>query len=179
MRRTGSGAKAIVLAVPLVLAAVGVTWSVQDAVAADVVEEQASLVEDFAYPGAAEILDEYGFAVHTGDGHIVFESARAMDEDIRCPVDQIQVEADGFRDTTDGAFYCFRTSGKRGFLTLELPHTFVVRSGTQTVTATAELPGDEEKVVVVPAGQMRQVAPGAGNQALPEAILVELRFGTW
>lgn len=178
MRRAGFGVATALLVVPLAVAG-GVALGTGGAAAADAAEEQASLVEDFAYPGAAAILEEYGFPVHTGDGHIVFESAHAMDDGIRCAADQIQVEADSFKGTDDGAYYCFTTSGKRGFLTLELPHTFILRSGTQTVTATAELPGDEEKVVVVPAGQSRPVAPGASNQELPQAILVELRFGTW
>lgn len=140
-------------------------------------EVQSSLVEDFAYPGAEAILAEHGLTVLTGDGHIEFESSALIEDDVQCAVDAIQVEAD-VEGNGDSRFYCFRTSGERGFLTLRIPHTFLLRSGSETVTATAQLPG-ADKVVTVEAGEMAPIEPGRDPRKLPEAILVELRFGDW
>ena len=145
------------------------------AVAADGagVEVQSSLVEDFAYPGAESIWAEHGLRVFTGDGHIEFVPA-GQDG---CAAGLIKVET-VFEEEPYGATYCFRTTGARGFLTLEVPNTFLLRGGNKPVEATAQVSGGAEETYDVPVNTSVAVDPGDGNQ-MPEAILVELRFGAW
>ncbi|WP_258724743.1 hypothetical protein [Cellulomonas sp. NS3] len=151
------------------------------AVAADGAEGevQSSLVEDFAYPGAADILASDGLEVISGDGHIEFDSSIILSvrENVQCADDHIQVSAD-VKDAPTGSRYCFRTSGERGFLKLRVPYTYSLRGGSETVTATAELPGPDVTVTAEP-GEFKSVAPNRDPEKMPEAILVELRFGAW
>jgi hypothetical protein len=145
------------------------------AVAADGagVEVQSSLVEDFAYPGAEAILAEHGLKVFTGDGNVEFVPATSG----ACATGLIQVET-LFEEEPYGAVYCFRTSGARGFLTLEVPNTFLLRGGNKPVEATAQVPGGPEETYDVAVNASVAVDPGEGS-TMPDAILVELRFGTW
>lgn len=158
--------------VPAVLAGVVVAWGAGGAaVAADAPEVQSSLVEDYAYPGAEQILAEHGLRLFTGDGHVEFVPSTVGP----CATGLVMVEA---VVEDELAVYCFRTSGVRGFLTMEVPNTFVLRGGSKPVEATAQLPGEVEETYKVPVNTSVPVEPGDG-QAMPEAILVELRFGTW
>ena len=161
-----------------VVAVVGVALSSGGAVAADGVgtEVQSSLVEDYAYPGAAAILAEHGLKVFKGDGHITVVSSTDIGSG-SCAPGLIQVET-MLEEDPFGAVYCFATTGLRGFLTLEVPNTFLLRGGNKPVEATAQLPGGTEETYDVPANTSVAVDPGDGAD-MPEAILVELRFGTW
>ncbi|WP_258724742.1 hypothetical protein [Cellulomonas sp. NS3] len=138
---------------------------------------QSSLVEDFAYPGAAAILASDKLEVVSGDGHIVFVKSMRMTDEVQCAEDLIQVEAE-LEESDFGAYFCFRTSGERGFLKLRVPYTFGFRGGEETVTATAELPGKDQVYTAEP-GESVPVETGHDPDKLPEAILVELRFGAW
>ena len=135
-------------------------------------EVQSSLVEDFAYPGAEAILAEHGLTVFKGDGHIAVVSSGEP-----CAPGLIQVETmpdvEPYLD-----YFCFGTSGARGFLTLEVPNTFLLRGGDKPVAATAKLPGEALETYAVPANTSVAVDPGEGAES-PQAILVELRFGAW
>ncbi|MFC8190476.1 hypothetical protein ACFUMH_02300 [Cellulomonas sp. NPDC057328] len=142
-------------------------------------EVQSSLVEDFAYPGADAIFAEHGLRVFAGDGHVEFLPVEGR----ACAADLIQVTA-SLEDDPYRAVYCFRTSGTRGFLTMEVPHTFLVRAAALPVRATATVPvngteGETEvEVVDVPPNRSVPIEPG-GQGEVPPAVLVELRFGTW
>ncbi|WP_273653977.1 hypothetical protein [Cellulomonas fimi] len=138
-------------------------------------EVQSSLVEDFAYPGADAILEEHGLKVFTGDGHVVPVSSGAVGGS--CAPGLIQVET-LVEEEPYGSYYCFRTSGTRGFLTLEVPHTFLLRGGDKPVEATAELASGAEETYEVAPNTSIAVDPGEGSD-MPQAILVELRFGAW
>ena len=161
----------------LVTGVVVAAMSSGTAVAAEgAAEVQSSLVEDFAYPGADAILAEHGLKVFTGDGHIEVVSSGDFGSG-SCPVGLIQVET-MIEEEPYGAYYCFATSGTRGFLTLQVPNTFLLRGGNKPVEATAQLPGGSEETYDVPANTSVAVDPGDGSDR-PQAILVELRFGTW
>ncbi|NKY39207.1 lipocalin family protein [Cellulomonas septica] len=171
MRRVvgGVGAAAVV-------AAVAVVWaSSAGAAEGAAAEVQSSLVEDFAYPGADAILAEHGLKVFTGDGHVEPVSSGAVGGS--CAPGLIQVET-LVEEEPYGSYYCFRTSGSRGFLTLEVPHTFLLRGGDKPVEATAELASGAEETYAVAPNTSVAVDPGEGA-AMPQAILVELRFGAW
>lgn len=143
-------------------------------------ELQSSLVEDFAYPGADQILAEHGVRVHHGDGHIEFVPA----ESGTCRSDLIRVETEEgvWPDSVLGV-YCFRTSGARGFLTMEVPGTFLIKAAAVPVEATAVYTEDD----TVDADDTREVYKVGANktvsvdvdQADETSVLVELRFGTW
>jgi hypothetical protein len=76
-----------------------------------------TIVETFAYPGAAQVLAEHGLTVTRGDGHILFLTSRQFDEG-QCEPGQVQVEQ-SFENPPFGVWYCFRTIGTSGYLTLE------------------------------------------------------------
>ncbi len=158
-----------------VVAAAAVVWASGAGAADAPVEVQSSLVEDFAYPGADAILEEHGLKVFTGDGHVVPVSSGAVGGS--CAPGLIQVET-LVEEEPYGSYYCFRTSGTRGFLTLEVPHTFLLRGGDKPVEATAELASGAEETYEVAPNTSIAVDPGEGSD-MPQAILVELRFGAW
>lgn len=163
MRRSVLGA---VMAAAMVVTAGGV------AVAA-VPAGQSVLVEDFAHPRADAVLADHGLKVFKGDGRISFVTSRGYEEG-PCAAGQIQVER-MFDVEPYGKYFCFQTSGNQGYLTLEVPNTFLLRGGDKPITATAELPGGTEKTYNVAAGQAVAVEPGEGA-TMPQAVLVELRF---
>lgn len=147
-------------------------------------EVQSSLVEDFAYPGADALLAEHGLIVKTGDGHIAFESTSLTG----CTRGLIGVETHPIpvnpeetpdEETPEVVHYCFRTSGTRGFLTLEVPTTAAVRAGNAPVEATALLESGEEETYEVPANRMVDIDIDPAIKKAPKSILLELRFGTW
>lgn len=143
-------------------------------------EVPTSLVEDFAYPEADAILAEHGVRVHTGDGNITFVPAEAG----ACAPGLIRVET-ALDEEPWLELFCFATSGARGFLTLEVPHSFLVRAAAAPLRATTIVPADgtttgevEREVHDVPANRSVSVEAGDGVEA-PSAVLVELRFGAW
>jgi hypothetical protein len=143
--------------------------------AAAAADGPSSLVEDYKYPGAAEILAQHNVELVSGDGHIVFVTSHPISDDVRCDVGQIAVEKHLNEEPWD-VFYCFRTIGSAGVLKLKIPGTFGLRGGDKPVVATAQLADGKEKEYDVPANGSVAVDPGQGNEA-PTAILVELRFG--
>lgn len=138
-------------------------------------EVQSSLVEDFAYPHADQVLAEHGLVVKTGDGHIeVVSSGTGAGA---CAPGLIQVET-LVDEEPYGGYFCFETSGSRGFLTLEVPNTFLLRGGDEPVEATAKLENGAQETYDVGVNESVAVDPGVTPQ-MPTAILVELRFGAW
>jgi hypothetical protein len=135
-------------------------------------DPETSIVETYDYPGAAQILDQHGLMVFRGDGHIVFVTSHTYDED-QCATGQLQVEK-ALTAEPYGVYYCFRTRGTQGFLTLEVPATFGIRGGDTPIRATAELPTGDQTFDVPPNGFVA-VDPGTGS-ATPQAVLVELRI---
>ncbi|THA36061.1 hypothetical protein E6R18_01480 [Streptomyces sp. A1277] len=79
-------------------------------------------VEDFNYPGADKILAEQGLKLKRGDGHITLTDC-GSDPDILRFIG---------RDRDD---FCFRVTGPKGYLTLEVPNV----TGVQTKDHTAHL----------------------------------------
>ncbi|NLU80931.1 hypothetical protein HCA58_21740 [Micromonospora sp. HNM0581] len=136
-------------------------------------DTQPSLEEDFTHPGAARILEEHGLEVFKGDGRIWFDTSRTFDTGPQCAVGDVQVEQ--LLDAPPyGIWYCFKTKGTDGYLTLKVPGTFGVRGGNQPLTAKAELP-DGVETFNIGANQSVPIRPGSGDD-MPQAILVELRL---
>lgn len=141
--------------------------------AAEQADTPPSIVEDYAYPGAEAILAEHGLKLFKGDGHIVFDSARPYSGS-QCPVGLIQVEK--HLDVEPyGMYFCFRTIGSKGLLTLEIPGTFGVRGGSETILVKAKLPDNTIlPTYEVAPNQPVAIEPGDDGET-PQAILVELR----
>jgi hypothetical protein len=132
------------------------------------------IVEDYSYPGAKEILDEHQLELIKGDGHILFVTSIKYNKDGRqCATGQIQVEK-SLAEEPFGVYYCFKTVGTKGWLTLKVPATFGVRGGDKPLEATASLP-QGTKTFPVPANLPVAISPGDGNET-PKAVLVELRL---
>ncbi|MFF4157696.1 hypothetical protein [Streptomyces sp. NPDC001678] len=76
-------------------------------------------VEDFEYPQADKIFKERGIKLKRGDGHIMLVACDGR-------TDVIEVKARGMqeRDTVGQGLFCFRVTGKSGFLSLELPSVY-------------------------------------------------------
>jgi hypothetical protein len=79
-------------------------------------------VEDFNYPGAERILQERGFELKRGDGHIVL-----------APCTEANVLSVSAR-SLDNQDVCFRVTGGQGFLTLELPGAYLVHTNDYSTT---------------------------------------------
>ncbi|RKN58114.1 hypothetical protein D7193_05835 [Micromonospora costi] len=132
-----------------------------------------TIEEDFSHPGAERILADHGLKVFKGDGHIWFDTSRSYDTGEQCPVGQIQVEK-ALDVAPYGVWYCFKTKGTEGYLTLEVPGTFGIRGGSEPLEATANLPEGPKTYQIEP-NKPVAISPGTGTEP-PKAILVELRL---
>ena len=121
-------------------------------------------VEDFNYPGADQILAERGIELKRGDGHIVL---------VDCTGENLlRVSARGQSNQA----VCFRVTGSSGWLSLELPAAFLVRTNSYSNTH-LELEadsGDTQSFDVGPNGiqSVGESVPESGGQ---EFTLLEIR----
>jgi hypothetical protein len=115
-------------------------------------------VEDFAYPGADEILEERGIVLKRGDGHIVLTDCGSPG--------LLELWA---RDHSDRI--CFRVTGDEGYLSLELPAVYAIRGNDYTTTANMTVEG-EEKSFTIPANEWTPV--GESTDPGRPHLLVEL-----
>ncbi|MEU6367599.1 hypothetical protein ABZ876_18115 [Streptomyces sp. NPDC046931] len=118
-----------------------------------------SAVETYDYPGAAKIQAEQKITLKRGDGHILLtDCASAFD---------IKVES-----RTAGMYFCFKVSGKQGFLTMELPDAYGIWTQDHPVQATLDT-GGKETVVNAPKNDYTPV--GEAGDTSKRSVLVELR----
>ncbi|GHC53868.1 secreted protein [Streptomyces cinnamoneus] len=118
-------------------------------------------VEDFAYPNADAILKEKGIKLVQGDGHIMLADCAASTD--------IQVMTTQSKDFK----YCFKVTGKSGYLALEIPSVYGVQTEDHPVKATVKAADGPAQSVDVPKGQLKGVGEGVpGGQP---TVLVELR----
>ncbi|MDT0452038.1 hypothetical protein [Streptomyces hesseae] len=75
-------------------------------------------VEDFEYPQADKIFQDRGIKLKRGDGHITLATC-----DSRPGLIEIMTEQNPTKpaDKVGGGRYCFRVTGKSGYLSVELP----------------------------------------------------------
>jgi hypothetical protein len=142
------------------------------AAAADV---QTSLVEDFSYPGAAQIEADLGIVLKRGDGNLVLADCGDITNALDAPDDLIVVET--FRLDPDARFFCFKGRGTSGWLTMEIDSVFLARGDdAHTVTAIVEPIEDPEdrEISVVEPGEVEPI--GLGEVEEREGVLVELRY---
>ena len=133
---------------------VGTTAAVAD-------DPQPPIEETYDYPGADQIFQERGIRLLKGDGHILL---------VDC------ASGTGFAEVLSSSKgqFCFRLSGTRGYLTMELPEAYLIKGGSgHTITATVTVDNVVETVQVP-----KNIWVAVGEGADPEnglATLLELR----
>ncbi|WP_233512241.1 hypothetical protein [Micromonospora deserti] len=134
-----------------------------------------SIVEDFSYPGAAQILAQQNVKLISGDGHILLADCATPPEGdiglLKVWTTDEQIGADGIGRV------CFKVTARTGLLNLEVPGVYEIRGdGQRTGTGhevTAELRSDEGEEITVevdPDGST-QVGLGADPDASPTMLL--------
>lgn len=96
----------------------------------DSVADQPSIVEDFSYPEAAQVLAQRGIAIVSGDGHMTLAQCGSIGL-----IEVRSTNATGDNDPDPGHF-CFKVSGPTGSLTVNIPNAYQVKGDSHTVTAT-------------------------------------------
>jgi hypothetical protein len=133
----------------------------QGAAAATLEDVPPFAVEDFEYPGAERILAERGFLLKRGDGHIVLADCGS------------QANLMEFSVRTLG-LVCFRTTGEQGYLTLEMPSVYGVRTDDSTTTHLELTVDGEEATYDVPANTLEAIGESDDPEGRPHT-LVEIR----
>jgi len=155
------GALAALIGVPLAFA------SETSGTSASAVSEEAppSAVEDFSYPGAANILATKGIELKKGDGHILLA-------DCDLAADQIRIMT--VKDDTVGraGTYCFQATGATGYVTLSLPRVFALEAADHPISADLTANGETTTVDVAQNG-FESVGEGTIDGA--RSVLVEIR----
>jgi hypothetical protein len=103
-------------------------------------------VEDYSYPGAAEILATHNVKLNSGDGHILF--APDCDKPRPSGVGRIIV-----RTSAPGWDICFDVLGPTGLLNLEVPAVYEI-DARYGIT-----PGHKGTVDITPEGGTRSQVP--------------------
>ncbi|MEU4561954.1 hypothetical protein AB0F72_26520 [Actinoplanes sp. NPDC023936] len=163
--KIAAGAAAAVAAL-FVVAAVPAT-------ADDAADTPASAVEDHMYPGAAGILAEKNVKLLTGDGNILFIdcSTPAIGD-----IGNIEVYTTDI-DINGGNPLCFRVSGNKGLLNMEVPAVFEIRGDGQepgtghAITATVKPDGGTAKTVTVDPDGSTQVGITEDPPGPPTTLL--------
>lgn len=164
MRTTSiAGAAALLLVGPGVM--VGMAASAASETAQDVSVTAADelppfAVEDFEYPRAEQILEEQGFLLKRGDGHIVL--ADCAEQNV------LKIGARGLSEP----YVCFRVTGDEGSLTLELPRAYSVTTNDYATTEVTTTASGESTDYLFGPGEWNGIGEGVGD---PEAALIELR----
>ncbi|MEW2169710.1 hypothetical protein AB0935_07090 [Streptomyces sp. NPDC007027] len=157
------GALAVLVGVPLAFASQASVTSAPTAGA----DTLPSTVEDFSYPGAADILATKGIKLKKGDGRVLLT-------DCEPNADQIVVRTVADAEVGRADNYCFRTTAKTGYLTLELPRVFMIELLASEHPISADLTANNETTTVdVEAGGFASV--GEGQIGGPRSVLVEIR----
>lgn len=116
-------------------------------------------VEDFAYPQADQIYAERGILLKRGDGHIVLADCASQEGLLEIWSRQ------------SSEMYCFRVTGKQGYLSLELPSVYGIR-GNDYNTEVEMTVEDERKTYQIPRNEWTAVGettdPGGREHTLVE-----------
>ncbi len=89
-------------------------------------DPQPDLVENFDYPGAAEIEAERGIKLKKGDGHILF---------VQCADGQNQLKVESTAFASPKNLFCFKVVGASGHITMELEEAYLVHGNDYNVVA--------------------------------------------
>ncbi|MFH8346297.1 hypothetical protein [Streptomyces sp. NPDC018045] len=112
----------------LALGAVTVTTTLAGSTAAIADDTPPTGVEDFEYPQAAKIAEERGIKLKRGDGHVTLVPC-----DSRPGLIEITARGMTERDKVGKGRFCFRVTGKSGYLSLELPSVYLAKGNDYNV----------------------------------------------
>jgi len=126
---------------------------------------QSPAVEDYGYPGAAQVLADRGITLLKGDGHITFVACGGTG---LIEVRSTNVPGD---HGSDLYHYCFRIDGPVGDLTLNIPNAYQVKGDNHDVQATVTV-NDKTSTVPVDKNGWTGVGVGAGPDP---ATLLEIK----
>ncbi|MFD0372286.1 hypothetical protein [Streptomyces sp. NPDC059071] len=116
-------------------------------------------IEDYTYPNADKILAEQGFLLKRGDGHILLADCASETNLLRFLA----------RDRAD---VCFKVTGDKGFLTLQLESVHGVRTSDAGNTH-LEMTAENDRVEYdIPAKTWEGVGESVDGR---EHVLVEIR----
>ncbi|MFE9614207.1 hypothetical protein [Streptomyces sp. NPDC006012] len=117
-------------------------------------------IEDFNYPGAAQIQEETGALLKRGDGHMVMTSCDGS-EDIQI------MSRTGQQD------FCFDITAKPAFLTLEIPQAYGIWTSADPVKTTIREDDGTTTVINAPANDF--TGYGESGASGDPTMLIELR----
>lgn len=120
---------------------------------------QPGLEENYDYPNAGNLLAEKKLRLLKGDGHILLVDCGGAD--------LVEVLS------RSGGRFCFQVKGAQGYLTLELPETYLIKGGNHPLTAKVTIDG-ETKTVTVKKNEWAPVGEGSSPNSGP-ATLLEIR----
>ena len=125
-------------------------------------------IENFQHPGAGRIAVDFNILLKEGDGNIIQQKCDGSKA-------QIVVESSiGNFSRTDFPKICFGLVGDKGWLTMEIPGSYLVtapRNRAVTATTTDDV---TTRSVVVPAGTPASIDTSAEQTGV---VVVELRVG--
>jgi hypothetical protein len=122
---------------------------------ADPSDAQPSIVEDYGYPGSAQILAQRGITLIRGDGHIMLVPCDGLGL-----IEVRSASAPADKDPDPG-HYCFKVTGTTGSLTLDIPNAYQVKGDNHAVTATITVK-DETSTVAVDKNGWTGIGLGSG-----------------
>ncbi|MCA6096392.1 hypothetical protein LE181_30025 [Streptomyces sp. SCA3-4] len=106
----------------LALGVIAATTAVTGSATAVAADNPPSGVEDFAYPQADKIFKERGIKLKRGDGHITLAAC-----DSRPGLIEVWARGMNEIDKVGKGRFCFRATGKTGYLSLELPSVYLAK----------------------------------------------------
>jgi Trypsin len=140
---------------------------------------QDSIMEDYSYPGAADILERLNVRLISGDGHILLADCDTE------PVDNvgvIQVWTTEQIGPDAAGHICFQATGSTGRLALEVPGVFLIRGDGQQsgyghrLTAVVDTASGEPTTVVVDPSGYAGVGSGGADPNSEPTTLLQLRI---
>ncbi|MFD7839294.1 hypothetical protein [Streptomyces sp. NPDC059761] len=117
-------------------------------------------IEDFGYPNADKILAERNIVLKRGDGHIVLA-------DCGSATDLLEVWS------REKEKVCFRVTGTKGYLALEIPAVFAVKGNDYAAQVDMTV-GSEEKSFDIKKNVWTPVGESADEQGR-DFMLMEIR----
>ncbi|MFG2991798.1 hypothetical protein ACGFZK_21330 [Streptomyces sp. NPDC048257] len=117
-------------------------------------------IEDFSYPNADKILAEQKIKLKSGDGHILLTECTGAPE---------QMEVFSHKNEK----VCFRTTGNKGYLSLEIPSVFGIK-GNEYASQVNMTTGTEEKTFNVDKNAWTAVGETADEKGR-DFMLLEIR----
>ncbi|GAA0266881.1 hypothetical protein GCM10010302_00830 [Streptomyces polychromogenes] len=117
-------------------------------------------IEDFAYPNAAKILAEQKIKLKSGDGHILLAECTGAPELMEV-----------FSHKSEKV--CFRVTGDKGYLSLEIPSVFGVK-GNNYAAQVEMSSGAEQKTYTVDKNSWTAVGETADEQGR-DFMLLEIK----